>query len=112
MNPRISLTATAHPDEDLMIVEICVDGQNIASCWRPDLTTSCSSTPTPAGGRGACRETCCRKPLRPQRAGWTPCWADLSVPRTEDVAVSAYEAANCQGSARTARGRVDDRPDR
>jgi len=50
MNPRLSLTATSHPDEDRMIVEIWVDGRNIAEVVEAQPDYEVLLYPNPGGG--------------------------------------------------------------
>ena len=50
MNERISLTTTAHPDEDLMIVEIDIDGENVAELLEAEGDYDVILYPKPGGG--------------------------------------------------------------
>lgn len=50
MNTRIKLTATAHPDEDKMLVEIDIDGQNIAELVEDEPEYTLLIYPCPGGG--------------------------------------------------------------
>jgi len=49
MNPRISLTATSHPDEDRMIVEVWLDGALMVELLEADVDYSLLIYPCPDG---------------------------------------------------------------
>ncbi len=50
MNSRIELVTTAHPDQDLMLVEIYFDGKNVAELLEGDPNYVLLLYPRPSGG--------------------------------------------------------------